>query len=119
MNRIKLAGIFNLIAAGIYLLVAMVVIYIANRIGSLYTEIDSSNKAMWPNIYIMIGVIAVLIVINVFIALKLLGKNTHNHNKYYKFSVILIVISFLGMGSIVGLAVMSVILPIYSLTAQF
>lgn len=88
------------------------------KLMSVYSEF-SAKAPSYTTIYLVLGIVLLIAVINLFLGFKLFSKSENNRDKYFKYGLILIVVAFPLMGRLVGMASLSALLPIYNLNSQF
>lgn len=118
MNKYKIVGIVNLIAGVIQIIFSLLfLLSTLPKLASIYSNINKEGPS-YPAAYLMFGLIILLGIASLVAGFKLM-RGYENREKYLKFGLALIIIAVSLSGFLVSVAVVSIIMPLYSLTSEF
>jgi len=118
MSKYKTVGTINFIFGGLQIIYPLLAIFFTiPKLTELYTEVSAEMPSFAPT-YLALGLNLLLGITNFFLGFKLFSKQEGIQEKYFKFSLTLAIVSFLLMGVFSGIATLSAVLPIYSVTSH-
>ena len=118
MTKYKLVGFINLFIGllGVFF-TSYYLLIVTTKLNKLYTDFGVVQNIISTQ-YIILFVIFVIGIIYMFVAYSLLNKNLVNKELFFRIGLVLLILSFISVPLIIGLLMMSTILPIYSITTS-
>jgi len=118
MTKYKVVGVLDfLLGIPILLLSVSFSIFVIPKLSQLYLEFNTNNSGNIIFSYIIVLFLLIIAVANIFLGIKGFS-NTSKKEIYFKYGLIMAVVTFILSGLLVGLMTLSVILPIYNLTSS-
>ena len=118
MTKYKIVGMLNfLMGIPILLLSLSFSIFIIPKLSQLYLEFNTNNSGNIILSYIIVLVLLIIAIANIFLGIKGFS-NTQKKEIYFKYSLIMALVTFIFGGVLVGLMILSVILPVYNLSSS-
>ncbi|OIO15500.1 hypothetical protein COV53_04035 [Candidatus Gottesmanbacteria bacterium CG11_big_fil_rev_8_21_14_0_20_37_11] len=119
MSKYKIVGIINLfLGIPILLLALSFFILIIPKLSQLYSEFHASSQVSITSSYAVTIILLLTASANIFLGIKGISIS-QKKDKYFKYGLLLVIVTFLFSGFFIGILNLSVLLPIYNLTKQF
>ena len=118
MNKYKIVGSINIFFGLVQILGSIIIpLFVMNKLTRMYETFEVNLKTP-SGMYVVLGIIFVVGIINIFVGIKAFNSKKGN-NKVYTTSMVVAIFSIIITPILAGVLVTLVITPIYSLMNQF
>lgn len=119
MTKYKIVGIIDLFFGISQFLISIIFpLSVFPELSKMYADFNVNSQLNFTSGYIVVMFILIIAVTNLFLGVKGFTK-TNEKDKYFRYGIISVVVTFFLTGILVAILNFSIISPIYNLTSQF
>lgn len=119
MNRYTITGVLDFLIGGIVLIIPLLMlIFVLPKILALYSEANADVTKNIITAYISIAIQIFMGILNIFFGTRQFSKDPIIRTKYFKWAIIVPIVTLLLLGILIIISMISAIAPIYNLNSN-